>query len=170
MVIEDCATKAFRDTPILLDQLVTTSRKSQKWKKTKLALQERVLLYQIEGLKRFAGSKFSMALMDRGGASTAYHTLPLLTSNNKEAVEATCEEIARMGQIIFFSSLGILEKDSRYQKTLREISAEHRGIKHYLNRWKMNYLEINPIQKAERLKIGTLAVLDLANNLFKVTT
>jgi len=167
MVIEEAATEVLRKTYNLLEQLITHSSNSNQWRKAKIELQQRVLSEQIEGLERFAeNDEYMVALMDRGGASTAYHTIPLLSDVEKEFIEGICREIGKMSsRIILLSPLGFLDGDShRYQKTFEEIEAEDRGIKYYLDRWKLNYLEIPSVRRAIRVRIGIRHILDLLND------
>ena len=167
MVIEEAATRVLRETDNLLEQLVSHSSKSNQWRKAKIELQRRVLFEQIEGLERFAeNDEYGVALMDRGGASTAYHTIPLLSDKEKEFIEGICREIGKMGsQIILLSPPGFLDRDSsRYQKTFEEVKMENRGIKYYLDRWKLNCLEIPSVRRAIRVRIGIRCILDLLND------
>lgn len=163
MVIQEAATRIFRERENLLKQLITHSAKSNQWRKTKIKLQQRVLSEQIDGLERFAeNDNYEIALMDRGGASTAYHTIPLLSDKEKDLVEEICAQIAKMStQTLLLSPLGFLQqKPNRYQKTLDEIENEAEGIKYYLTKWKLDYLEISSSQSSIRAKIGVEHILD----------
>jgi len=167
-IIEEAARKVLEEkNNAFFEQLNAYPRNSRQWKKSKIELQQKVLSHQIASLKRFAeNNEYTMALMDRGGASTAYHTIPFLSGKCKSLIEEICREIAKMSsKIILLSPLGFLDGDClRYQKTLKEIEAEHQGIKHYLTRWKLDYLEIPTVKKAERTRIGIRYILDLPNN------
>lgn len=168
MIIEEAATKVLIENNILLEELVAYPNKSKQWKKSKIKLQQKVLSHQIESLERFGeNDSYTVALMDRGGASTAYHTIFLLLGKDKSLIERVCKEMAKMSsQIMLLSPLGFLHKNSpRYQKTLDEIEEEYRGIKDYLNRWRLNYLEIAPVERSARLNIGIKCIIAFLNNL-----
>lgn len=168
MVIEEAATKVLTENANLLKQLLTYPAKSTQWKKSKMELQQKVLSHQIDGLKRFAeNGAYKMALMDRGGASTAYHTIPLLSGKEKGLMEEICREMGKMSsQIILLSPLGFIRKNSpRYQKTLEEIKIEYRRIKHFLNSWKLNYLEIASVRRDTRVKKGIRCIFNLPNKM-----
>ncbi len=168
MIIEEAATKILRDNNILLQKLVTHPAKSSQWKKAKIELQQKVLSHQIERLEWFAENNgHTLALMDRGGASTAYHTIPLLSGKDKILVEEICREIGKMSsQIVLLSPLGFLDRNSpRYQKTLEEIRDEYTGVKRYLNRWKLNYHCITSIRRTTRVRIGIRLILSLLNDI-----
>lgn len=167
MVIEEAAAKVLTENDSLLEQLAARPHKSKQWIKSKMELQQRVLSHQVESLERFAeNDAYTVALMDRGGASTAYHTIPLLSCKDKSVVEKMCKEMARMSsQIILLSPLGFLHRDSpRYQKTLEEIELEHIGIKHVIKRWSLNCFEIPSLERSARVGIGIKCVFALLNN------
>jgi len=129
-----------------------------------MKLQQKVLKTQIECLKRFAEEdNFEPALMDRGGASMLFHTAPLLPDREKGPLEWVCREITRMSdRIILLPHLGFLQQNSfRYQSNLEEIEDEFIGIKHYLDKWKVNYLEIPRTQSDTQTKIGVQYILKL---------
>ena len=164
MIIEEAATQILTEDSILFEQLVACPKESEQWKKCKLKLQQKVLSHQVRSLERLAENDTQiLALMDRGGASTAYHTVPLLSEADKKVVERICRETARMSsQIVLLSPIGFLHRDSpRYQKNLDEIRVEYRGIKRYLNKWGLNYIEIPSIKKNARLNIGLRHILPL---------
>lgn len=164
MVIEEAATKALTENDNLLKHLLTYPAKSSQWKKSKIELQQKVLFHQIDSLKQFAeNDAYKVALMDRGGASTAYHTIPLLSSKEKGLMEEMCREMGKLSsQILLLSPLGFIRKDSpRYQKTLKEIKLEYSGIKHFLNSWKLNYLEIASARSSTRVRKGMKCVFNL---------
>lgn len=168
LIIEEAATKVLTENDNLLEQLIAHPPKSKQWRKSKIELQQKVLSHQIESLERFAeNDAYTIALMDRGGVSTAYHTIPLLSDKEKNLIEGICREIGKMSsQIILLSPLGFLYRNSpRYQKTLEEIEVEHRNIKHFLNRWKLNYLEIASVDRGTRIRIGIKCILDLLNDM-----
>ena len=168
MIIEEAATKVLIENNTLLKQLITYPTKSDQWKKFKIELQQKVLSHQIEGLERFAeNGTYTLAIMDRGGASTAYHTIPLVSGKDKILIEGICREIGKMSsQIFLLSPLGFLDRSSpRYQRTLEEIKVEYKGIKHYLNRWRLNYLGIASVDRTARVKIGTVHILALLNDI-----
>jgi thymidylate kinase len=164
MTIDDCGTSVLSRDQDLLKQLTVNDAISAEWKKAKLELQEKVLLEQIDGLRRFAENERCMiALMDRGGASTAYHTIPFLSNLEKETICIICKEIAKMSnQTHLLTSLGFLQSgSSRYQKTMKETKTEERGIKQYLNKWNVNYYEINSTQRLDRINLGIQLILGL---------
>jgi thymidylate kinase len=166
MVVEEAATKVLMENDNLLEQLLIHPAKSNQWKKSKIRLQQRVLSHQIESLEQFAeNDACNIALMDRGGASTAYHTISLLSGKEKDFSEEICKEIGKMSsQILLLSPLGFLDKNSlRYQKTLEEIKLEYDGIKNYLDKWKLDYLEIPSLSKIIRRRIGIRCILNLLN-------
>ena len=168
MVIEEAATKVLIENDSLLEQLVARPHKSKQWKKSKMELQQKILSHQIESLERFAeNDAYAVALMDRGGASTAYHTIPLLSCKDKSMIEEICREMGKMSsQIILLSPLGSLHRNSpRYQKTLEEIKLEHIGIKHFINRWRLNCFEITLLERSARVRIGIKCILALLNNM-----
>lgn len=168
MIIEEAATKVLIENNTLLEQLTAYPNKSKQWKKSKIELQQKVLSHQIESLEQFAeNDAYTVALMDRGGASTACHTISLLLGKDQRLTERICREIAKMSsQIILLSPLGFIHRNSpRYQKTLDEIEVEYRGIKHYLNRWSLNYLEIASVERSARLNIGIKCIVALLNGM-----
>jgi thymidylate kinase len=168
MIIEEAAEKILTENVDLYEQLITNSNTSEQWKKSKIELQQKVLRHQLENLEQFAENDlYSLALMDRGGASTAYHTIPLISGKDKILIERTCREIAKMSNLItFLHPLVFLDKNSvRYQKTLREIRAEYKGIKHYLDRWRLGYLEIASFERKARARIGIKQILALLNDI-----
>lgn len=166
-VIQEAATRIFRENENLLKQLFAHSTKSNQWRKTKAKLQQRVLSEQIDGLEQFAeDDNCRIALMDRGGASTAYHTIPLFSEKEKDFAEEICKEIAKMSsQILLLSPLGFLQRNPyRYQKTFEEIENEAKGIKYYLTKWKLDYLEIPPFCSSIRAEIGVRHILNFLND------
>ena len=168
MIIEEAATKVLIENKILLEQLVAYPNMSKQWKKSKIELQQKILSHQIESLEQFAeNNAHTIAIMDRGGASTAYHTIPLLSGNDKSLIERICREIAKMSsQITLLSPLGFLHKNSpRYQETPEETKTEYKGIKNYLNRWRLSYLEIAPVERNARLRIGIKCIHALLNGM-----
>lgn len=167
MIIEEAATEVLKKDNTLFKQLVTYPNESAEWKKCKLELQQKVISHQIESLERFArDDTHTLALMDRGGASTAFHTVPLLSGEDKRIVERICRETASISsQTILLSPVGFLPKDSlRYQKNLDEIRVEYRGIKRYLNKWGVDYIGIASIEKNARLNVGLKHILHLLCN------
>jgi len=129
-----------------------------------MKLQQKVLETQIECLERFAEEdNFEIALMDRGGASTLFHTAPLLPDREKRSLEKVCREITMMSdQIILLPHLGFLQQDSfRYQSNLEEIEDEFTGIKHCLDKWKVSYLEIPRTQSDIQAKIVVQYILKI---------
>lgn len=172
LIIEEAAAKILREHNNLLEQLSTPSQKSKHWREAKIELQQRVLSEQIECLEQFAeNDQYRVAIMDRGGASTAYHTIPFFSNMEKDFIERICKELAKMGsQILFLSPLGFLDKDSpRYQNTVEEIELEDIGIKYYLDRWSLKYIEITSYPRKIRVNIGVKHILDylkrISNNL-----
>lgn len=119
---------------------------------------------QIEDLERFAeNDNYEIALMNRGGASTAYHTASLLIDRKKNFVMMMCREISKMSsQIIVLHQLGFLQRNSfRFQKSFEEIECEISGIKCYLDKWKLNYLEIPYLQRASHSRIAVKYIRNL---------
>jgi thymidylate kinase len=166
MFIEEAAKKILTENISLLEQLLNCPAKSNQWKKSKIELQQKVLFHQLDSLEQFAeNGVYKVALMDRGGASTAYHSIPLLSSKEKGWMEEICREMGKMSsQIILLSPLGFIDKDSpRYQKTLEEIRAEYGGIKHFLNSWELDYLEISSVRRDTRVKKGMKCIFNLLN-------
>jgi len=171
MIIEEAATKVFMGSQILLEHLIAYPSESKQWKKSKIELQQKVLFHQMNGLEWFVeNNTYKVALMDRGGASTAYHTIPLLSGKEKNLVEEICREVGKMSsQIILLSPLGFLSKNSpRYQKTLEEIEMEYKGIKHFLGSWKLNYFEIASTRRDIRMKKGIKCIFSLLNHMEKM--
>ena len=165
MHIEEAATKVFKASKNILEQL-QSDPESNQWSKAKLELQQRVISEQLASLKSFAeNNEYVIAIMDRGGASTAYHTIPLLSNEEKESIKNLCRDIGKMATLtIMLSPLGFLKHDSpRYQKTINEIEEEAIGIKNYLDRWEIRYLEIPPDSRAVRLTVGLKYILDELN-------
>jgi thymidylate kinase len=163
-IIEEAATKILKESDWLLEQLHSQPTASNQWTRAKILLQKRVLHQQMKDLEWFAkNDEHKVALMDRGGASTAYHTIPLLQDARRSVVEEKCRKIGEMSsQIILLSHLGFISTNSiRYQKTIQEIEEEARGIKHYLDKWKLNYIEIGSDRQADRIRIGSRHVLSL---------
>lgn len=168
MIIEEAATKVLTENDNLLKQLISYPKQSEQWKSSKTELQKRVLRHQLESLEGFAeNDAYTVALMDRGGASTAYHTIPLLSSRDKNLVEEICREIGQISrQIILLYPLGFLNGNSpRYQKTLEEIRVEHEGIKHLLDSWRLSYLEIASVNRDTRVKKGITCISSLLEEL-----
>jgi len=166
-IIEEAATKIFKEEPLLLEKLVNFPLKSSRWKAAKLELQKKILFCQLKDLAEFAqDSNSQIALMDRGGASTAYHTLSYLREKEKKLVEEICREITKISKgIIVLSPLGFLKKSSlRYQNSLEDIKAEEKGIKYYLNKWKINYLELISIDRNVRIKSGVEYILKVISS------
>ena len=162
MCIEEAAAKVLKENRGIIEQLQSDPG-SHKWNETKLELQRKVISEQLISLSNFAeNNDYVIAIMDRGGASTAYHTIPLLSNEvEKESIQNLCREMAKMAELtLMISSLGFLKRDSlRYQKTINEIGQEAIGIKNYLDGWTIRYLEIPAITRAARLTVGLKYVL-----------
>jgi len=163
MIIDEAATKVFKENESFLKRLILYHPKSNQWKKTKLKLQEKVLSTQIDMLRQFAKSDFKLAIMDRGGASTAFHTIPLLAVQEDNSIGLICKKITKMArQVVMLSPLDSFQKTSnRYQKTLEEIVEEATGIKRYLEKWKINYFEIVSTERKTRNEIGVRQICSL---------
>ncbi len=141
MVIEEAASKILNENQNLMNQLEHPANYSC-WRKAKKKLQQKVLNLQISSLENFTKSNYEFAVMDRGGASTAYHTVPFLPAGERDLGERICKELSRISsQVILLPELGFFEKTPfRYQKNPQEIKEEFVGIKFYLDRWKIKYI------------------------------
>ena len=173
MTIEEAAAKVLIENNSLLIELTAHPTSSKQWEKSKMKLQKKVLSHQLEALERFAENDVStVAIMDRGGASTAYHTIPVLSDNEKELVEGICREIGRMSShIILLSPIGFLDRSSpRYQKTLEEIELEYRGIRSYLDKWKLDYSEITSARRDTRVRTGIRYITALLDKMTPART
>lgn len=170
LIIEDCATKVFRTDPILFLHINSFPIDSLEWQLAKIELQQKVLFEQLDCLKQFVEDDNSLvAFMDRGGASTAYHMLPLSTLDDKKKITKICCEISRMSTLtIMFSSIGFIANNTfRYQKNLKEIMLEEKGIRSLLRRWAINYLEIKSLDRLSRIEIGVRNIFPIITELLK---
>lgn len=174
LIIEEAAAQVLRKNQQLFRQLVMCDRRSKDWKKAKTTLQQEVLITQVESLEYYAeNDNFDIALMDRGGASTAYHMLPFIPDERKVLVEDICKELSKIARLTLFLSpiisLNNYEPSRcngalRYQKTFREINLEYKGIKFYLNKWKLNFIEISSFRRRARIEAGLRCIFDLLDS------
>lgn len=152
-IIEEAATKVFVRNKSLFQILVKYSEKSERWIKVKKNLQRKILVQRCEDIIQFLKRDYcDVLLVDRGGASIAYHTIPFLSVNESLIVENLCRKISNMSAMTFFlENLGFLNYDTlRYQKTLYEIVLEENGIKKYLQKWKIPFTSLKALSIIER--------------------
>jgi hypothetical protein len=155
-IIEEAACKIFRQNKVLYKQFCSFSPNSKKWKQAKKTFQYEILSEQLSQLMTLPKEGSTVFLMDRGGASTAFHTLPLLSTLNKLNFEEECREITTAASIVFLlSPLGFLETDfHRYQVTYKEVLDESAGIKYFLDKWNIDYIEICTTLRNQRYNIA----------------
>ncbi len=156
-LIEEAATKVFGENQVLIERLVVNRARGldSEWKRCKTKLQEMVLSQQLAGLELFAqNNSHNVGIMDRGGASTAFHTLPFVPDPEREMVEKACREISRMAtRTILLSTLGFLQQGPfRYQETLKELADEAVGIRQYLDTWGIDYVAIRSRDRVARAR------------------
>lgn len=169
MIIEEAAAIIFKKNPDLFNGLDNHSKTSILWRRNKIMLQEKILIEQLESLKLFAeNDDFRFAIMDRGGASTAYHTLPFL-SEKEILVEALCKKITKLANKIllfsplqYFNSVEPLVTNSfpRYKGSLREINLEYNGIIYYLDKWKSNFVDVSIVKKSSRFNFSLNCIFE----------
>lgn len=163
-VIPEAASEIFKKQPLLLKKL-NGNPSSPSWVTAKVKLQKHILQYQSQAVLEFAAdNRYKVAIMDRAGASTAYHTLPYV-KEDKFIIEQICKEITKLSKIvILLCPLGFLEKGMfRYQKSIEEIEKEAMGIKRYLDQWGISYLELKFKNKKSRENEGLKFILNNLN-------
>jgi len=168
-VIDEAATKILEKDPILCKKLNHYPLESNSWRRSKLELQKKILTRQVKDLEEFAkNSDYQIAIMDRSGASTAYHTLPYVKKEERSTVEKICKWATKMSSgVILLSPLGFLDKNSvRYQNSFEEIKAEQEGIEYYLNRWVIDYLKLASTNKNIRMENGLEYILKTLKGIF----
>jgi hypothetical protein len=163
MILEEAATTVFKENKGILMKLCTCATNSSEWIETKEELQGKVLLEQICSLERFAADNYyAVALMDRGGASTAFHTLPFVLNKKKNSVEKICQKMSNLAQeVILLHPLGFLQKDAtRYQQNYSEVLCEADGIRSFLDKWKIRFSEISLNDRFERARIAAKLITE----------
>lgn len=164
-VIREAATEILEKDPSFHKRLSEYPANSNPWKEAKLELQMRIITTQIKDLTGFFQSNHRIAIMDRSGASTAYHTLPYLNKEEQSLLEPICIEIIRMSKIvIFLPPIGVVEQNSlRYQKSYDEVKNEDIGIRHFLDKWGINYKTLASSDENTRTKEGLEYITSILN-------
>lgn len=127
--------------------------KSDEWIKAKKNLQRKILVQRCEDIIQYLKRNYcDIFLVDRGGASIAYHTIPFLSATESLIVENLCRKISNISSMTFFlNNLGFLNYDTlRYQKNLNEIVLEENGIIKYLQKWKISFMSLKVSSVIER--------------------
>jgi hypothetical protein len=162
-VVDESARKVFNENPTLFGQLCSLPPDSRGWKQAKKESQLRILSEQISELHKLSYEGSFVSIMDRGGASTAFHGITVLSDLVKPSFEDACKKITKAAHLIFLlPQLGFLYVNSnRYQTMYEDTMSESNGIKWYLDRWKISYVEILPTDRFLRNIIGVYHILKL---------
>jgi thymidylate kinase len=165
VLIEESASKIIEKNPLIFNDICNHGQNSKIWKNAKTELQQMIVLDQVVQLEKLSTSKIDLALMDRGGASSAFFMDSLVSSEHFKEYEETCRNMSNSAKLVLLlSPLGFLETANfRYQKKYSELTTEYQGIKKYIEKWGIKFTEIHNNERLVRNKIGVAIILYLLN-------